>query len=236
MAKHVNIAQKMNVLTERIMATGSYSSFRRLLRGSGCTRCTLSEGRSTIVVDRGNPGAGLVVIGEGPGEEEDLRGNAFVGRSGRLLDRLLAQAGIDSNRDLLIVNVIKCRPPKNRAPLPGEAEACLPFLRKQLSLVRPHTILLLGATAVRHLLPGRQKFSMKDVVGRIFASPEHPDAKMMILYHPAYLLRDPRKQPQFVRHLANLKRHRERNGSSPERRSAGQEPRCAPLIKSDGKA
>jgi DNA polymerase len=206
----------MNVLTDKLMATGSYSSFRRFLRDSGCTGCTLSEGRSTIVVDRGNPDSRIIVIGEGPGEEEDLRGEAFVGRSGRLLDRLLARAGIDSNRDLLIANVVKCRPPKNRAPRPGEAEACLPFLRKQISLVRPHTILLLGATAVRHLLPGKHKFAMKDEVGRIFTAPEHPGAEMMILYHPAYLLRDPRKQPQFVRHLAHLRMHRERIGSSPE--------------------
>ena len=194
------------------MATGSYPSFRRILRDSSCTRCTLSEGRATIVVDRGNPDPGIVVVGEGPGKEEDLRGKAFVGRSGRLLDRLLARAGIDSNRDLLITNVVKCRPPKNRAPRPGEAEACLPFLRKQLSLVRPHTILLLGATAVRHLLPGKQKFAMRDEVGRIFTSPEHPGANIMILYHPAYLLRDPRKQPQFVQHIEHIRRHIEQVG------------------------
>ncbi len=95
-------------------------------------------------------------------------------------------------------------PPKNRAPRSGEAAACLPFLRKQISLVRPHTILLLGATAVRHFLPGKQKFAMKDEVGRIFTSPEHPGVEIMILYHPAYLLRDPRKQPQFVRHVEPL--------------------------------
>ena len=194
------------------MATRSYASFRRLLRESGCTKCALSEGRANIVVDRGNPVPGIVVIGEGPGEEEDLRGKAFVGRSGRLLDRLLARAGIDSNRDILITNVVKCRPPKNRAPRPGEAEACLPFLRKQLLLVRPRAILLLGATAVRHLLPGKRKFTMRDEVGRVFASPEHPGAEIMILYHPAYLLRDPRRQPRFVEHVEHLRRHLERLG------------------------
>jgi len=197
------------------MATRSYPSFRRLLRDSGCTRCALSEERTTIVVDRGNPDPGIVVIGEGPGEEEDRKGKAFVGRSGRLLDRLLVRAGIDSNRDLLITNVVKCRPPKNRAPRPGEAEACLPFLRKQISLVRPHAILLLGATAVRHLLPGKKKFAMRDEVGRIFTMPEYPDAAITILYHPAYLLRDPRKQPRFVQHVEHLRRHLEQVGPDP---------------------
>jgi DNA polymerase len=197
----------MDSTADKIMATGSYASFRELLRDSGCVRCTLSEERTTIVVDRGSPAPGIVAIGEGPGEEEDLRGKAFVGRSGRLLDRLLDQAGIDSNRDLLITNVVKCRPPKNRPPRPGEAEACFPFLRKQLSLVRPHAILLLGATAVRHLIPGKRKFAMRDEVGRIFTSPEHPGAKIMILYHPAYLLRDPRRQPRFVEHVGHFRRH-----------------------------
>jgi uracil-DNA glycosylase family 4 len=205
--------------TEKLMAAGRYSSFRELLRDSGCTRCTLSEGRKTIVVDRGNPSGGIVLIGEGPGEEEDLRGKAFVGRSGRLLDRLLAEAGIDSNRDLLITNVVKCRPPKNRAPRPGEAGACFPFLRKQLSLVRPHAIILLGATAVRHLFPEKQKFTMGEVVGRIFTSPEHPGADIMILYHPAYLLRDPRRQPRFVQQIEHLRRHLEQMKRGKETRA-----------------
>jgi len=199
----------------RILAAEDYGNFGRLLGDSDCKRCSLSEGRSRIVVDRGNPKAGLMAVGEGPGEQEDLQGKAFVGRAGQLMDRLFADAGLDTDSHLLIANVVKCRPPGNRAPRRDEAESCLPFLEKQVSLVRPHTILLLGATAVRHLFREKKTFTMKDEAGRIFSSPLYPGTDLMILFHPAYLLRDPRKQPLFLEHLRVLRQHLEPLGRWP---------------------
>jgi len=198
-----------------IFEVEDYGRFSSLLRASRCTRCALSEGRTQIVVDRGNPASGIMAIGEGPGEQEDLRGKAFVGRAGQLLDRLLAGVGIVTDRDLLIANVVKCRPPGNRAPRREEAEACLPWLHRQIELVAPHTILLLGATAVRHLFPEKKTFTMKSEAGKIFTPPAFPGIDFMILYHPAYLLRDPRKQPDFLAHIDTLKTHLAPSGRWP---------------------
>ncbi len=156
-------------------------------------------------MDRGSPRASLMAVGEGPGEREDAEGRAFVGRAGTLLDRLLAQGGLDADRNLLIANVVKCRPPGNRAPRPEEAEACLRFLRRQVELLAPHTVLLLGAVATRYFFRDRKPLAMKDQVGTIFTSAEYPGIGFMVLYHPAYLLRDPRRQPEFTRHLAALR-------------------------------
>lgn len=109
--------------------------------------------------------------------------------------------GFDTERDGLIVNVVKCRPPKNRAPLPAEAAACSGFLKKQMELVKPRFILLLGATALKHIVPEKKKLAMKDVVGKLFEDVRYPGARLMVLFHPAYVLRDPRKKPDFERHL-----------------------------------
>ncbi|MBI4051866.1 MAG: uracil-DNA glycosylase, partial [Elusimicrobia bacterium] len=132
-----------------LLSVSSYADFRRLLAASNCQKCTLRNSRTHIVVDRGNPNAKILVAGEGPGENEDLQGLAFVGRAGQLMDRLVQEEmGLDTNQDFLIANVVKCRPPENRAPQKEEAETCLPFLKKQIELVRPKIILLLGATAL----------------------------------------------------------------------------------------
>jgi DNA polymerase len=197
---------------DRILDAGTYATFRDLLRASRCRGCGLSSGRTAIVVDRGDPSAGIMAIGEGPGEQEDLRGKAFVGRSGQLMDRLFAGRGILTDRHFLIANIVKCRPPANRAPRREEVEACLPYLKKQLALVRPHTVLLLGAVAVRHLFREKGAFSMKEEAGRIFSPSDYPGVDFMILYHPAYLLRDPRRQPDFLRHVDALKEHLKPSG------------------------
>lgn len=198
-----------------ILEADNYPVFRERLQGSGCRLCDLASGRQRIVVDRGNPEAGIMAVGEGPGEQEDLQGRAFVGRAGKLLDRLFAESGILTERELLIANIVKCRPPANRAPQKNEAEACLPYLRKQIALVRPHTLLLLGAVSVRHLFREKGAFTMKDEVGRIFIAPDYPGTEFMILYHPAYLLRDPRKQPEFRQHIEFLKKHLKETGRRP---------------------
>ena len=142
-----------------------YGEFKQALAESGCRGCTLCEARARIVVDRGNPKARIMAVGEGPGAEEDARGLAFVGRSGRLFDKLMAEAGFDTNQDLLIANVVKCRPPENRVPHAAEAAVCLPFLRHQIELVSPQVIILLGATSLKYLLPSLKKTAMKNLVG-----------------------------------------------------------------------
>ncbi len=184
----------------------SYAAFRDALAASGCTLCPLCEGRKHIVVDRGSPDARVMAIGEGPGAEEDRAGRAFVGRAGRLLDSMLEEADIDPERDVLIANVVKCRPPKNRRPTDAEAHSCLPFLRRQIELVRPRVLVLLGATAVRHLLPGEGTGPLARRVGKFFVRPEYPGIELMALFHPAFILRDPRRRPEVVRHLKELRR------------------------------
>lgn len=119
---------------------------------ASCQRCGLAQGRQQVVVGRGNPRAPLLLIGEAPGAEEDASGLPFVGRSGRLLDQLLAEAGFNSNRDAYIANVVKCRPPSNRKPTSSEMVACRGWLEQQITLINPAVILLAGATALEGVL------------------------------------------------------------------------------------
>ena len=190
--------------TKAILALGEYASFKEALKESDCDRCALWQHRTHIVVDRGNPKAKVLIIGEAPGENEDLKAKAFVGRAGRLLDQMLGELGFDTNREALIANVVKCRPPKNRAPKPEEAASCLPFLKKQIELVDPRLLVLLGATALKHILPENKGFSMTSQAGRCFQSAIYPGRELMVLFHPAYILRDPRKKPLMAEHLKRL--------------------------------
>ena len=188
----------------KILSAKSYAEFKRALVESNCVQCDLHKHRTQIVVDRGNPDAKVLFIGEAPGANEDLQGKAFVGRAGKLLDAMLKELGFDTDRDALIANVNKCRPPDNRRPTPKEAQTCLPFLRKQIDLMRPRLIALLGATALRHILPAKKDFSMAGEVGKFFNHDSCPEAKFLVLYHPAYILRDPRKKPLMQAHLQLL--------------------------------
>lgn len=187
-----------------ILDAKSYPEFKKELLASDCSLCGLAAGRTRLVVDRGNPAAKVLFVGEAPGEKEDLAGKAFVGRSGRLLDEMLRKEGFETDRDALIANVVKCRPPDNRRPSPQEAASCLPFLRKQIELVGPRWIALLGATAVRHLVPDRKSLPMEDQVGAFFKHSAYPGIQLIALYHPAYILRDPRKRPLMETHLRRL--------------------------------
>jgi DNA polymerase len=191
---------------EQILAAPDYPTFARLLRESGCRRCTLAAARTHIVVDRGELRSGIMAVGEAPGEQEDLSGRAFVGRAGRVLDDLLRAVGLDPERDLLIANVVKCRPPGNRVPHADEVAACLPYLHRQLSLARPHTVLLLGATALRHFaLPTGRSRALGEEVGHRFALDAWPGVAFHALYHPAYLLRSPGKRPAALGHLERIR-------------------------------
>ena len=191
----------------KILGAATYADFKDELLKSVCTKCALSDSRTHIVVDRGNPQAKVMIIGEAPGQNEDLQGKAFVGRAGQLLDQLMQAIGFDTNQDSIIVNVVKCRPPENRAPLPKEVETCFPFLKKQIELVKPRFILLLGATALKHLSPERKDIGMESQVGDFFNHAGYPGIDFMVLYHPAFILRDPRKKPLMVEHLKRFKDH-----------------------------
>lgn len=192
-----------------ILDTASYEAFKERLLASNCQRCPLGKGRTHIVVDRGNPKSAILVIGEGPGREEDAQGKAFVGRSGQLLDKILAAIGIDSNRDVLIANVVKCRAVseegENRPPHPAEAETCMIYLKHQIRLMRPRIMLLLGATSLRHMDPSRKDFSMGKEAGRFLLLPDYPGIEAMVLYHPAALLRTPSLKADTWAHVKALR-------------------------------
>lgn len=187
-----------------ILAAKTYPEFKRMLQEFNCNLCPLAPSRHHIVVDRGNPNADVLMIGEAPGENEDRQGKAFVGRSGQLLDAMMHDVEFDTNRESLIINVVKCRPPENRPPKQEEVDACHAYLRKQIQLVNPQIILLLGATALRHIIPEKKRFSMGQEAGKFFTHPEFPGVRFMVLFHPAYILRDPRKKPLMMEHLKHF--------------------------------
>jgi DNA polymerase len=150
-----------------------------------CTNCVLHKGRNKFVFGSGNPNADVMVIGEGPGAEEDKQGLPFVGRAGQLLTDILK--AIKFNRDeVFIGNIVKCRPPDNRTPLPEEMETCIPYLAKQIELIKPKLILCLGLTAAKGLL--KKKDSLTSLRGQVF---EYEGIKTMVTFHPAALLRNP---------------------------------------------
>ena len=185
-------------------AAEDYRLFKDLVTSSNCKKCGLHRGRRNIVIDRGTPTAKIMVIGEAPGENEDSTGSAFVGRAGKLLDEILKAINLAAEKDVLIVNIVKCRPPGNRAPLREEVSACMPYLQKQIKLVQPHVIVLLGAVALKHMIPGKKGFSMADEAGNFITSNEYPGVHFMVLYHPAYLLYDPRKKKDMWEHVKRL--------------------------------
>jgi len=150
-----------------------------------CRRCGLREGCTQTVPGEGDSHARLLCIGEGPGAEEDRLGRPFVGASGQLLDRMLAAIGL-RREEVYIANIVKCRPPQNRQPLPDEAAACLPYLRAQVALIRPQVILLLGATAARNTIGPETRITRDR--GRWV---ERKGVWMMPTYHPSALLRTP---------------------------------------------
>ena len=155
----------------------------------GCMRCKLSRSRSTIVFGSGNPKARLVVIGEGPGEEEDKQGKPFVGRAGQLLTKMLAAVHFDRERDCYICNVVKCHPERNRNPEPDEVAACNPFLLGQLDTIQPVVILALGNFAAQTLLGTKE--GITKLRGRAYF---HRDTVLVPTFHPAFLLRNPGDQ------------------------------------------
>ena len=194
-----------------ILGSSTYQAFREELQASGCTKCALHEGRTNIVVDRGNPNAPILTIGEGPGEQEDAEGLAFVGRAGQLFDKIMISVGIDTNRDMLIANVVKCRPPENRNPRAEEAAECLPYLQRQIELAKPKIIVLLGATALKHIDKSKTNFQMSEEAGKFFTLGDYPGIQFMVLYHPAALLYNAKLKPAMWQHVKHLRRYLEQN-------------------------
>jgi DNA polymerase len=151
-----------------------------------CRRCKLCEGRTQIVFGVGNPRSELVFVGEGPGRDEDLKGEPFVGRAGQLLTEIITKGMKMRREDVYICNVVKCRPPENRNPEPDEIAACEPFLMKQLELIQPHWIVALGTFAAQTLL------KTKTPISRLRGNwHSYQGIKLMPTLHPAYLLRNP---------------------------------------------
>ena len=155
-----------------------------------CTRCALHKGRNKIVFADGSPSARLMFVGEGPGADEDAQGLPFVGRAGQLLNNMINAMGL-KREEVYIANVVKCRPPGNRTPEPEEANTCSPFLFRQIDVVRPEVIVALGATAATYLLGARQPLA--GLRGRVHS---FRNSKLIVTYHPAYLLRDPRQKKE----------------------------------------
>ncbi|MEM8543226.1 MAG: uracil-DNA glycosylase [Cyanobacteria bacterium P01_H01_bin.119] len=154
-----------------------------------CQRCGLADGRTHVVVGRGDPRAPILIVGEGPGQNEDEQGLPFVGKSGQLLEKILAAVRLDTDKDVYICNVVKCRPPGNRAPTAGEVNACRPYLLEQIRLVDPKVILLTGATAIKGVTG--EKRPITKIRGQWI---EWEGRLCMAIFHPAYLLRNPSKQ------------------------------------------
>jgi len=153
-----------------------------------CTRCVLHRGRKNIVFGVGNAYAELMFVGEGPGADEDIQGEPFVGRAGQLLNNMIQAMGL-KRQDVYIANVVKCRPPGNRTPEREEIDTCSPFLLRQIDGVRPKVIVALGAVAARTLLGLNE--AMANLRGRWY---DFRGARLLVTYHPAFLLRDPRRK------------------------------------------
>jgi DNA polymerase len=160
-----------------------------------CTRCRLHKGRTNLVFGVGNVNADLMFVGEGPGADEDAQGEPFVGRAGQLLNNMISAMGIKRS-DVYIANVVKCRPPSNRTPEKDECDTCSPFLMRQIDVIKPKVIVALGAVAAKNLLAIND--SMANLRGRWY---DFRNSKLLVTYHPAYLLRDPRQKKEAWKDL-----------------------------------
>jgi len=174
------------------------------LQSKDCLKCSLGETRTNFVFGEGNPEAKIVIIGEAPGAEEDRLGRPFVGRSGQLLDKILAAIGF-SRDDVFICNIVKCRPPGNRNPQKDEIQSCLPWLEKQLETLEPKVLLLLGRVAANTLFENNE--SMGSMRGKILTWKGYD---VVVTYHPAALLRNPNWKYPCWDDVRMLKAHYEK--------------------------
>jgi DNA polymerase len=175
----------VDVFADRDLAgTSSLEELRAHI--GDCTRCKLAGGRTNLVFGVGNPNADLMFVGEGPGRDEDLQGEPFVGRAGQLLTEIITKGMKLERRDVYIANIVKCRPPDNRNPEPDEIATCRPFVARQVEIVRPRVIVTLGSVATHALLETRTPITRMRGVWQ-----DYRGTKVMPTLHPAYLLRNP---------------------------------------------
>ena len=166
-----------------------------------CKKCGLCETRTNVVFGMGNPDSKVLFIGEGPGENEDLQGKPFVGRGGMLLDKMLAVVDLSREKNIYIANMVKCRPPKNRDPLPEEEEACMAYLRQQVEILQPKILVCLGRIAAQRIIS--PDFRITKDHGKWY---ERGNMKIMATFHPSALLRDPRKKEDMLVDMKNIKK------------------------------
>ena len=166
-----------------------------------CQRCDLGKTRTNLVFGVGNENARLMFVGEAPGEQEDKTGIPFVGAAGKLFDKYLAAVGIE-REDVYIANILKCRPPNNRDPLPEEQDACMAYLREQVRIIRPKMIVCLGRIAAMRLI--REDYKITKEHGEII---QKGSFTMTAVYHPSALLRDPSKKEDMYRDMKKIKEY-----------------------------
>ena len=179
------------------MAMMDWDTLERTCRD--CQKCALAGTRHNVVFGVGPRDAEVMMIGEGPGENEDLQGEPFVGRGGKLLDDMLELVDLDRKKNVYIANIVKCRPPQNRDPLNTEQDACIGYLRNQVALIRPKIIVCLGRIAAMRLI--KEDFKITKEHGQWF---EKAGVQMTALFHPAAILRDPRRRPETFEDLKNI--------------------------------
>jgi uracil-DNA glycosylase family 4 len=189
----------------QILASNTYDEYKERLSKYNCQRCTLCYSRTNIVIDRGDPRAPILIVSERPGENEDRLGKPFVGRAGELLDKMLRAIDLDPDRHVLLTNVVRCKPDVDRSPTKDEVDACFPFLEKQIELMQPRVILLLGAVALKWVDTERSDAKMEEETGKFFTVARFPGIQFMVMYNPAFLLRDPRKKTVTWEHLKSLR-------------------------------
>ncbi|MGN0489062.1 MAG: uracil-DNA glycosylase family protein [Ruminococcus sp.] len=178
-----------------------YDNFKELENQCNkCNKCELSKTRHNVVIGVGNPKSQVMFIGEGPGENEDLQGEPFVGRGGKLLDKMLYAVDLDRKKNIYIANIVKCRPPQNRDPRPEEQEMCIDWLRNQVKLIRPKIIVCLGRIAAMKII--KPDFKITKEHGIFF---KKGNVEMMAMYHPAAVLRDPNKKPEAFKDFLTLR-------------------------------
>lgn len=167
---------------------------------ASCTRCGLCQTRHNVVFGVGNENADVMFVGEGPGEQEDLQGQPFVGPAGKLLDDMLRIIDLDRTQNVYIGNIVKCRPPRNRDPLETEQDACIDYLRYQVALVKPKIIVCLGRIAAKRLIDPDYRITRQHGTWV-----RKGDIWMTAIYHPSALLRDVSKRPETFDDLISLR-------------------------------
>ena len=177
---------------------------------SSCQRCDLFQTRDKTVFGNGHDNSKIMIIGEAPGKDEDLEGEPFVGRAGKLLDEILLSIGID-RESVYVTNTVKCRPPDNRNPKNDEIESCSDYLDAQIDTIKPSIIILLGKVAANRLL--RMDEAMQNLRNKVFFH-KKSDTPMIVFYHPAYILRSPLQKKNVWQDLKFLLATMEKHGST----------------------